>query len=295
MSSRSMRSCSSGTCARRACPNVTRETRRGGRLEIARAFSKTVWNTWSFGAVEDVIRELRLAARATRRSIGYSLTVVLTLALGIGATVTIFSVIDHVLLRPLSYAHADRLVALYQHGTEGNQRLVSYPTLLDWSHADAGFSAMAYIRGDGLTLSTPDGPQTVGTGYVSPGFFKLMSTRPALGRTFTAEEEVQGGADAVVLSHDLWVRAFGADPHIVGRVVSLDSASANRGGRHAGRLRVSGVGAALATARADSRQRQRSRASRLSRGQPSDRPSVAHNERRSRIAHCSVLCSRGLR
>jgi putative ABC transport system permease protein len=183
------------------------------------------WNVWSFGPLDGALRELRLASRAVRRSIGYSLTVVLTLALGIGATVTMFSVIDHVLLRPLSYSHADRLVALYQHGTEGNQRLISYPTLLDWSRADAGISAMAYIRGDGLTLATADGPQRVGTGYVSRGFFKLMGTEPALGRTFAPEEEVQGGADAVVLSHDLWVRAFGADPHIVGRVVSLDSAT----------------------------------------------------------------------
>jgi putative ABC transport system permease protein len=183
------------------------------------------WNAWSFGFVDSAIRELRLAARAARRSIGYSMTVVLTLALGIGATVTMFSVIDHVLLRPLSYSHADRLVALYQHGAEGNQRLVSYPTLLDWSHGDAGFSAMAYVRGDALTLATPDGSERVPTGYVSRGFFTLMNTRPLLGRTFSPEEEVQGGADAVVLSHDLWVRAFGADPHIVGRVVSLDSAT----------------------------------------------------------------------
>jgi putative ABC transport system permease protein len=182
-------------------------------------------NAWSFGFVDGAIRELRLGARAARRSTGYSMTVVLTLALGIGATVTIFSVIDHVLLRPLSYTHADRLVALYQHGTEGNQRLVSYPTLLDWSHAGAGFSAIAYIRGDGLTLATPDGPERVTTGYVSRGFFALMNTRPALGRTFAPEEEVQGGADVVVLSHDLWVHSFGADPHVVGRVVSLDSAT----------------------------------------------------------------------
>jgi putative ABC transport system permease protein len=183
------------------------------------------WNAWSFRFVDGAIRELRPAARAARRSTGYSMTLVLTLALGIGATVTIFSVIDHVLLRPLAYTHAERLVALYQHGTEGNQRLVSYPTLLDWSHASAGFSAMAYIRGDGATLSTPDGPESVPTGYVSRGFFGLMKTRPLLGRTFVPEEEVKGGADAVVLSHDLWLRAFGADPHIIGRVVSLDSAT----------------------------------------------------------------------
>jgi putative ABC transport system permease protein len=204
-----------------------REARDASRRQIGNRtrILEDSWNVWSFGPVDGAIRELRLASRAVQRSIGYSLTVVLTLALGIGATVTMFSVIDHVLLRPLSYTHADQLVALYQHGTEGNQRLVSYPTFFDWSRAGAGFSAVAYIRGDGATLATPDGSESVGIGYVSRGFFSLMNTRPHLGRTFTPEEEVQGGADAVVLSHELWVRAFGANPHIVGHVVSLDSAT----------------------------------------------------------------------
>ncbi|MDQ2766851.1 MAG: ABC transporter permease [Gemmatimonadota bacterium] len=183
------------------------------------------WNTSSIGALESATRELRMAWRTARKSTGYSLTVILTLAMGIGATVSIFSVLDHVLLRPLAYSNADRLVALYQHGAEGNQRLVSYPTLLDWSEARAGFSAMAYVRGDGQTLLTPSGPESVGTGFVSRGFFTLMDTRPALGRTFVPDEEVQSGADAVVLSHDIWVRSFGADPHIIGRVVTLDSAT----------------------------------------------------------------------
>jgi putative ABC transport system permease protein len=183
------------------------------------------WNAWGFAPLDTAMRQLRMAVRAARKNVGYSLTVVLTLALGIGATVTIFSVLDHVLLRPLLYTNADRLVALFQRGAEGNQRLVSYPTLLDWSRADVGFSAISYVRGDLQTLVTPSGPEPVGTGFVSRGFFNLMGTRPALGRTFVLEEEVQAGPDAVVLSHTLWVRAFGADPHIIGRAVSLDSAT----------------------------------------------------------------------
>lgn len=183
------------------------------------------WDTWSFGAVESAGRQLRLAFRAARKSVGYSATVVLTLALGIGATVTTFSVLDHVLMRPLSYPHADQLVSLYERGAEGNQRLVSYPTLLDWSQSSAGFSAMSYVRGDNVSLALPDGPEAVGCAYVSQGFFKMMETRPELGRTFAPEEELQSGADAVVLSHDLWVKYFNSDPHIVGRVVSLDSAA----------------------------------------------------------------------
>jgi putative ABC transport system permease protein len=204
-----------------------RDARNAARRQIGNRtrIREDARDAWSFGPVDSAVRELRMAFRSARKSVGYSMTVILTLALGIGATVTIFSVLDHVLLRPLSYPNADRLVALFQHGTEGNQRLVSYPTLLDWSHADAGFSAMAYVRGDGQSLATPNGPETVGTAFVSRGFFGLMETRPALGRTFVSDEEIQSGADAVVLSHDLWVHTFAADPHIVGRVVSLDSAT----------------------------------------------------------------------
>ncbi|HEV7705847.1 MAG TPA: ABC transporter permease, partial [Gemmatimonadaceae bacterium] len=204
---------------RDACDAAKRQL--GNRTRI----HEDSWDSWSFGALDDSLRELRLAFRAARRSAGYSLTVVLTLALGIGATVTIFSVLDHVLMRPLSYPHADQLVALYEHGAEGNQRLVSYPTLLDWAHGSAEFSAMSYVRGDGVSLALPDGPENVGAAYVSQGFFKLMETRPELGRTFVPEEELESGADAVVLSHDLWVKYFNSDPHIVGRVVSLDSAA----------------------------------------------------------------------
>jgi putative ABC transport system permease protein len=193
----------------------------GNRTRIA----ESSWDTLSLGSLDTFARELRVAIRGARKSAGYSLTVALTLALGIGATVTVFSVLDHVLMRPLVYSDAGRLVALYQRGTEGNQRLVSYPTLLDWAHSDAGFNAMAFVRGEGLALVTPNGPKTVGTAFVSPGFFNLMATRPALGRAFVPEEERQSGTDVVVLSHDLWIRSFGGDPHVIGRVVSLDSAS----------------------------------------------------------------------
>ena len=91
------------------------------------------WDVLSFGPIESAIRQMRLALRSARRSLGYSVTVVATLALGIGATVTIFSVLDHVLLRPLPYTKSDRLVALYQRGSEGNERVVSYPTLLEFA------------------------------------------------------------------------------------------------------------------------------------------------------------------
>jgi len=177
-------------------------------------------------AVRDVIaRDLRVAERAIRNAPGFAATVILTLALGIGASATIFSVVDHVLIRPLPYPDADRLVTLYQRGKGGNLRLVSFPTLQDWATANVGLSGLAWIRGDGLMLERPDGPQRVTAGYVSRGFFAITGQRPALGRTFTPEEEGGGGPDVVVLSHDLWQQTFGGDVNIIGRTLRLDSAS----------------------------------------------------------------------
>ena len=177
------------------------------------------------GLLDRLARDLRAAWRAARSAKGFSIVVVLTLALGIGGAATIFSVVDHVLIRPLSYPDADRVVSIFQQGQSGNLRLVSYPTLQDWARADAGFSGLAWIRGDGQTLEQPDGPQRLIVGYVSPGFFKIMQERTALGRTFVPEEEAAGGREVVVISHDAWQKTFGGDTKIIGKTARLDNAS----------------------------------------------------------------------
>jgi predicted permease len=175
--------------------------------------------------VDVAFRDVRAGWRAIRNAKGFAVTVVATLALGIGASATIFSVVDHVLIRPLPYPDADRIVTLFQRGKGGNTRLVSNPTLRDWARASAGLSGLAWIRGNGLTLERPDGPQRVPIGFVSPGFFSIMRQPAALGRTFVREEETAGGQDVVVLSHDLWQKTFGGDATIIGKVLRFDSAS----------------------------------------------------------------------
>ena len=178
------------------------------------------------GAVDIIVRDLRTGWRALRAAKGFAVTVVATLALGIGAAATIFSVVDHVLIRSLAYPDADRLVSLYQRGKDGTSlRLVSNPTLRDWAEAHQALSGIAWIRGDGLMVTRPDGPQRVGTGFVSPGFFRIMGQRAALGRTFLAEEERPGGSDVVVLSNRLWRKTFGGDPAIVGATLRMGGAS----------------------------------------------------------------------
>src|SRR4051794_17255496 len=172
-----------------------------------------------------VLRDVRTGWRALRNARGFSVTVVATLALGIGAAATMFSVVDHVLFRSLPYGDADRLVSLYQRGKGGNQRLVSNPTLQDWARAGVALSGLAWIRGDGLAMQRPDGPQRVGIGFVSPGFFQLMGRQAALGRTFAPEEERPGGQDVVVISHELWQKTFGADAKIIGQTLRFDGSS----------------------------------------------------------------------
>jgi putative ABC transport system permease protein len=170
----------------------------------------------------DLPGEFRHAIRALGRSPGFAITVVLTLALGLAATTTMFELVDHVLFRPLPYRDADRLVTLFQAGTSGARRLVSYPTLQDWARDDPQFAEMAWMRGTMHTLTAPAGPERVLAAYVSPGFFHLMGTAPALGRTFAAEEEMAGGAPVVVLSTELWKRLFNADSGVIGRTIDLD-------------------------------------------------------------------------
>ena len=110
------------------------------------------------GAVDIIVRDLRTGWRALRAAKGFAVTVVATLALGIGAAATIFSVVDHVLIRSLAYPDADRLVSLYQRGKDGTSlRLVSNPTLRDWAEAHQALSGIAWIRGDGLMVTRPDG------------------------------------------------------------------------------------------------------------------------------------------
>src|SRR5688572_20074573 len=174
---------------------------------------------------DDIGRDARTARRTLLRAKGYAVTVVATLALGISAAVTIFAVVDRILVRPLPYPNAHQIVALYQLGESGGQRLVSYPTVQDWARTNVGLSGLAWIRGDGVTLERDDGPRRVTMGFVSPGFFRVMGQRAALGRTFLAEEEAGGGTEVVVLSHDLWQTTFGGDPSIIGQAMRLGGAS----------------------------------------------------------------------
>jgi putative ABC transport system permease protein len=177
----------------------------------------------SIGFIETLWQDLRYAARVLRKSPGFALMAVLSLALGIGANSAAFSVIHAVLLRSLPYPEPERLVRVGQQVTHGD---VSMPEYEFWKeHASSFASAAGYRGGGDRNLIAGSGQEWVRTMTVTSDFFRTLGIAPALGREFNLDETRPRGPQAVVLSDSLWRRSFGADPEIVGRSVVLDEIS----------------------------------------------------------------------
>ena len=177
--------------------------------------------------LESTLQDIRYGARTLLRSPAFAAIAVLTLAVGIGCTTAAFSVLDTVVWRGLPYAHPELLQTVFERSDDGNLRIPSYPTFRDWQAQSAEVSSaiagMAFVRGDGVILPMPNGPERSIAAYVTPGFFGLLGTKPLLGRGFTADEEQPGGPQVAVLSYDYFMKQFGGDPATIGKIVSVDS------------------------------------------------------------------------
>jgi len=175
-----------------------------------------------------LLQDLRFAIRQLRKSPGFALTTVLTLALGIGATTAIFSLINAVLLRPLPFPHPERIMSASalddSAGKPGIPQGISYPDFLDWRAQNHTFEAIASYRHSGLTLTGAGTPQQLESQVVSADFFRVFAVRPILGRGFVPEDE-KAGTHVAMLSHEFWRSTFGGDPSIVGRGITLDGLS----------------------------------------------------------------------
>jgi putative ABC transport system permease protein len=175
--------------------------------------------------LDGVALDARHLVRSLRRSPGFAVAVVLTLALGIGATTAVVSVADHVLLRSLPFRDPSRLMMMLEADEHGAFRTPSYPTVTDWKRDAAvaqALESVTYVRGDGATLRVGEESETVVEGFVGPDFFSLIGARPQLGRVLVADDH-RDAAQVAVMSFRLWQRRFGGDPSIVGRRISLDS------------------------------------------------------------------------
>ena len=169
-----------------------------------------------------MIADLKFALRRLWKSPEFTLVAVLTLALGIGANTAIFSVVNAVLLQPLPYPNADRIMVLNETG-DGQEFSVALPNYEDWKPDNTVFQHLAIIRRESRNLSGIPGQEAerIPCAYVSEDFFRVIGLSPRLGRTFTDEEAKPGGPAAVVISDRLWQRAFGRDTGVLGRTIKL--------------------------------------------------------------------------
>ena len=172
--------------------------------------------------MSELLQDVRYGARTLIKSPGFTVVAVLTLALGIGANSAIFSFVDAVLLRPLPYRDADRILYVWEKPPGGLRNGISTMNFLDWKTGNSVFETMAASTGGSMTLSGVQEPVLLRSGRVSAGYFDIFQIKPALGRTFASDEDEPGKEHVVVLSHRLWTSTFGGDTSIIGRSLTLD-------------------------------------------------------------------------
>ncbi len=164
-----------------------------------------------------MLRDLRHALRTLARSPGYAITVVLTLALGIGGTTAVFSVLRSVILRPFAWAPADRVMMIAERDSASNVRPASYPTFQDWRAGTNAFEALAFVRGEGAVLKTADGAERLVCAYVSDQYFRVLPEAAAVGRALEPADFAPGAPAVAAISWSLWQRRFGGDRALIGR------------------------------------------------------------------------------
>lgn len=236
----------------------------GSRLERAGAIRARVWlagqivrlrpgalraaldaknNGWSehgrrrmtkMGATMGWWGDVRQAVRGLRFRLGFSATVITTVALAVGATTSVFTVVNGVLLRPLDFEDSDRLVMAWQTRPEwadhDNPQLrffaerfpLSVPTFFDWEEARTGFESMGIYTHHSYVLQSATGAEMVTGLEVTSGIFRSLGTEAALGRTLGVDDDRPEASPVVVLSHGFWEEHFGGDPDVLGRSLSLD-------------------------------------------------------------------------
>ncbi len=166
--------------------------------------------------------DLKFAIRSLLKNPGFTLLAVVVMALGIGANTAVFSVVNAVLLKPLSYREPDRIVTLstlwLKKGTHGQ---VSAPDFHDWHDQSSAFAAMAYYANDETAVTVGSSAEYGSVATVTPEFFRVFEVEPVAGRVFTLEEQKPGGSPAVVISHSYWQTHFGGNARALGQTVRM--------------------------------------------------------------------------
>jgi len=170
-----------------------------------------------------LIEDIRYGLRLLRKSPGFTIVTVLTLALGIGVNTAIFSVVNGVLLNPLPFPHPRELVTLHESKPNFETGSISYPNFRDWQKENHTFSALAVARRYSFSLTGTGEAEQVNAEFLSSDFFPLLGVRPLMGRFFAPNEDQVGAGPVALISEGLWRRKFGSAPDILGKSMALDA------------------------------------------------------------------------
>jgi len=173
----------------------------------------------------NIIQDLRYGIRMLLKRPWFTCTVVLTLALGIGANTALFSIINVLLLRPLPLPQPQQIVQVWEVSRQsGNLKFpVALPNMVDWRAQSSSFAHIAAYSSIGLNLTVEDQPEYISVLSVTTDYFKVMGVTPAMGRDLREEDGLPNAPRTAVLSHGFWQRRFAADPQIIGRTIRLNS------------------------------------------------------------------------
>jgi predicted permease len=200
------------------------------RSAARRRFGNITWveersrEMWQWTAVAEVVQDLRFGFRQLRRDFGFTTFAVLTLALGIGASSAIFSVVDGVLLRPLPFPKAERLVDVWEAMPRRNiSRIPAAPgNYLDWRTMNHVLASLGGFVETGLSVTSTGDPERYIGALCDEGLFQTLQVAPLVGRAFVAEDNLPGRDAVAILSYALWKQRFGGDPQIPGRTIVID-------------------------------------------------------------------------
>ncbi len=174
--------------------------------------------------MDQLTKDVRFGLRMVRNSPAFTTAATLTLALGIGGTTAMFSFVDAVLLKPLPFPGAERILNVWEKPPGGDRNGISTLNFLDWKNQNSVFTAMAAQTWDSVTLTDADVPVQLRNGRVSAAYFDIFGAKPMLGRTFAPDEDQLGKEYEVILSHRVWQSRFGADRNIIGRSIRFGGA-----------------------------------------------------------------------
>lgn len=200
------------------------------RIQALRSFGKVeraadaAYDVKGGGVFETIMQDVRYGARMLTKHKAFTAVAVITLALGIGANTAIFSVVNELLLRPLVYRDAERIVMLWEVTPEGRrQNTTSRANFRAWRDQNSSFTQMAAFTDQRFNLTGDGEPEELSVQMATPEIFKVLGVDPLLGRTFLAEDDGAGKPPVVVLSYALWQRRFGGQSSIIGQPITLNS------------------------------------------------------------------------